>query len=256
VNLSGLKLIDLSVPLAPCVSEAVPVSIEYMAHECGGAHLAELVGMQQADLQEGLGWASERVSAITHSSTHVDAPFHYSPQCDGRPSRTVDELPLDWFWGPGVCIPVDASPQQDPVTTLELEAFEEKHGRSIGAGDIVLFRTGAESHYGSASYNEQGRGLSPSLVEALCGRGVRLFGTDAWSIDPPFHLMRQRLGSVGPSSVWEAHFAGRKVEFCAIEKLSNLDKLPPAGFWVACFPIKVLRGSAAWVRAVAFLNGV
>ena len=256
MNLSGLKLIDLSVPLAPSVSEAVPVSIDYMAHECGGAHLAELVGIEQADLQDGLGWASERISAITHSSTHVDAPFHYSPQCNGRPSRTVDEIPLDWFWGPGVCIPVDAYPQHEPVTAEELTAFEEKHDRRIVSGDIVLFRTGAERHYGSASYNEHGRGLSPSLVEALCDKGVRLFGTDAWSIDPPFRLMRERLGTVGPGSVWEAHFAGRKVEFCAIEKLSNLDKLPPVGFWVACFPVKVLRGSAAWARAVAFLNGV
>src|SRR5918992_4889019 len=129
MNLSGIQLIDLSVPLAPSVSEAVPVSVDYMAHDCGGAHLAELVGIQQADLQDGLGWASERISAITHSGTHVDAPFHYSPRCGGRPSRTVDEIPLEWFWGPGVCIPVDARPQHEPVTAEELSAFEENHGR-------------------------------------------------------------------------------------------------------------------------------
>src|SRR5437868_2256522 len=99
-----VRLLDLSVPLAPCVSEAVPVEIEYLPHDCGGRHLAELVGIDQRRLPDGLGWASERVSAITHSSTHVDAPFHYSPSCDERPSRTIDEIPIEWFWGAGVCV--------------------------------------------------------------------------------------------------------------------------------------------------------
>ncbi len=253
-SLQPLRLIDLSVLLAPSESEAVPVEIEYMGHDCGGRHLAQLVGMEAGLLPGGLGWASERVSAITHSGTHVDAPFHYAPRCDGRPSRTINEMPVEWFWGPGVCLSLkDGQRQGEPVGVGELEDFEEQSGHRIGAGEIVLFRTGAGPHYGSASYMERGRGLSRPLVETLCGRGVRVFGTDAWSIDPPFRLMRERLSSAGPESVWEAHFTGRGVEFCAIEKLCNLDLLPPFGFWVACFPVKVHRGSAAWTRAVALV---
>ncbi|HEY7678165.1 MAG TPA: cyclase family protein, partial [Candidatus Methylomirabilis sp.] len=38
------------------------------------------------------------------------------------------------------------------------------------------------------------------------------------------------------------------------EKLTNLDKLPPHGFKVALFPIKVKKASGAWIRAVAFLD--
>jgi kynurenine formamidase len=34
----------------------------------------------------------------------------------------------------------------------------------------------------------------------------------------------------------------------------NLDKLPPTGFKVALFPIKIRRGSGAWCRAVAILE--
>ena len=117
----------------------------------------------------------------------------------------------------------------------------------------MLFRTGAETHYGSDCYNEKGRGLSSDLVEWLVGRGVRVFGTDAWSIDPSFRVMTQRLQEDGPDTVWAAHFAGRQHEFCAIEKLCNLHRLPAHGFWVACFPIKVKNGSAGWVRAVAFV---
>jgi kynurenine formamidase len=254
LNSGGLRLVDLSVPLAPCPSEAVPVEIDYLSHDGGGQHLAQLVGMEQQCLHNGLGWASERISAITHSSTHVDAPFHYSPSCGERPSRTIDEIPVEWFWGAGVCVSVEAGPQSKPIDPDELRDFEERSGHRIKAGEIVLFRTGASLSYGSDSYMQKGRGLSPSLVEALCERGVRVFGTDAWSIDPPFHLMQERLKSHGPESVWEAHFTGRKLEFCAIEKLCNLEQLPPDGFWVACFPLKVRRGSAAWTRAIAFMD--
>ena len=31
----------------------------------------------------------------------------------------------------------------------------------------------------------------------------------------------------------------------------NLDKVPPVGAIIYCFPIKIARASAGWVRAVA-----
>ncbi len=254
MSLNNLQMVDLSVPLAPCVSENVPVEIQYMDHEFGGAHLAQLVNIEQEHLCNGLGWASERVTAITHSGTHVDSPFHYSPVCAGAPSRTIDEMPLDWFWGAGVCVTVDDKPQRQSIGADEVEAFEKRHDYQIKSGDIVLFRTGAASRYGQPDYNKHGRGISPDLIEMLCARGVRVFGTDAWSIDPPYWLMQENIADRGAGAAWEAHFAGRKREFCVIEKLSNLDKLPASGFWVSCFPIKVKRGSGGWTRAVAFLN--
>ena len=39
-----------------------------------------------------------------------------------------------------------------------------------------------------------------------------------------------------------------------MEKLSNLDQLPPHGFMVACFPVKIERASAGWTRAVAIFE--
>jgi kynurenine formamidase len=38
-----------------------------------------------------------------------------------------------------------------------------------------------------------------------------------------------------------------------MEKLSNLEQLPPFGFTVACFPVKIEAASAGWTRAVAIL---
>jgi kynurenine formamidase len=132
--------------------------------------------------------------------------------------------------------------------------FEERSGHRISSGEIVLFRTGAGRFYGLESYLKSGRGLSPDVIQVLVERGVKVIGTDAWSIDFPIGLMQKRLALIGPESVWEAHFSGRNLEFCTIEKLQNLNRLPVFGFWVACFPIKVLRGSAGWTRAVALIG--
>jgi hypothetical protein len=48
---------------------------------------------------------------------------------------------------------------------------------------------------------------------------------------------------------------GRKKEYCHIEKMANLDKVPkPFGFKVACFPVKISKAGAGWCRAVAILE--
>jgi kynurenine formamidase len=251
VNLHGATLVDLSVHLGPSPSEHVPVSIEYMPHALGGAHLAELTGVNQRDLCGGLGWASERVCAITHSGTHIDAPFHYAPQCAGKPTRTIDVLPLRWFIGESVCI--DARGCSGEVRVEDVLAFESRAEVRLTGKHIVLFYTGAGPHYGTSSYGESGLPISPQTVEFLCQRGVRVIGTDAWSIDPPVARMRARAAVEGGSSVWQAHYVGRKYEFCVVEKLTNLDCLPETGFIVVCFPVKIKNGSAGWTRAVAIL---
>jgi kynurenine formamidase len=67
--------------------------------------------------------------------------------------------------------------------------------------------------------------------------------------------MVEEFKRTGDSTViWGAHFAGIEKEYCQIEKLTNLDKLPPYGFKVACFPIKISGGSAGWVRPVAIIE--
>jgi kynurenine formamidase len=51
---------------------------------------------------------------------------------------------------------------------------------------------------------------------------------------------------------WEAHQAD--IPYSQIERLANLDQLPATGFTVACFPLKLVGGSAAPARVVAILD--
>ena len=42
---------------------------------------------------------------------------------------------------------------------------------------------------------------------------------------------------------------------CHIEKLHNLEFLLSTGFVVSCFPVRIERVSAGWIRAVAIIDG-
>ena len=54
---------------------------------------------------------------------------------------------------------------------------------------------------------------------------------------------------------WESHYLGKQKEYCHIERMANLDKIPePFGFKVAAFPIKIAGAGAGWVRAVAIME--
>jgi hypothetical protein len=52
--------------------------------------------------------------------------------------------------------------------------------------------------------------------------------------------------------IWEGHKADREIGYCHNEKLHNLESLPPDGFSVVRFPVKVRGALARWTRAAQF----
>ena len=55
-----------------------------------------------------------------------------------------------------------------------------------------------------------------------------------------------------PGIFWAAHQVD--LPYSQIERLANLGALPPTGFQVACFPLRLVGGSAAPARVVAILD--
>jgi kynurenine formamidase len=68
------------------------------------------------------------------------------------------------------------------------------------------------------------------------------------------HTARRFAETRDPSIIWEGHRAGMEQGYCHIEKLANLESLPPFGFMVACFPFNIRRASAGFTRAVAIFD--
>jgi len=257
--LGKIRLIDLSVPLqhnAP--SEPRPAQIRYVSHETEGLRqMEQAFGMRAEDLvySGGRGWAVEEIQAITHTGTHVDAPYHYAPISEGKPARRIDEVPLDWCFAPGVVLDVSHLAAGDEITVSHLEAALKKINYTLKPFNIVLLRTGADARMGSREYFSQ-PGLCREGTLWLVERGVKVIGIDAYTLDRPFASMVADYRRTGDGRfIWPAHFAGITREYCQIEKLANLDSIPkPHGFYVSCFPVKIERASAGWCRAVAIVS--
>jgi len=255
---SPFRIIDLSVPLQhAAVSEPSPAKIHYVRHDGEGCEqMQRSFGVQPEDLvySDGQGWAVEEIQAITHTGTHVDAPYHYAATSEGKPARRIDEVPLEWCFAPGVVLDMRHKSSGEEITTDDLQAALDKIEYELQPLDIVMLQTGADARLSSLDYFQQ-PGLCREGVLWLVERGVKVIGIDAYTLDRPFASMVEDYKRTGDGHhIWPAHFAGITREYCQIEKLANLDQLPrPHGFYVSCLPVKIKAASAGWCRAVALV---
>lgn len=253
--------IDLSIHLENDVVTDPPFMrprIEYLTH---GATMPEaqifFPGVTAQQMPGGEGFAAaETVTLSTHNGTHLDAPYHFHPTMDGgERAITIDEVPLDWCFRPGVKLDFRALPDGHVVTAAEVEAELSRIGHDLQPFDIVLVNTRAGSALGDPDFVNIGCGMGHEATIYLTSRGVRVTGTDAWSWDAPFSYTARKVAETGNTDlIWEGHKAGRDIGYCHLEKLHNLEALPPFGFTVCCFPHKIRGASAGWTRAVAILD--
>ncbi|HEY4093888.1 MAG TPA: cyclase family protein, partial [Baekduia sp.] len=186
------RFVDLSAPIEPSPGELpdlLRTDIDYEDHAAGAATIETMLGVGPELLRDGEGWAVETFTRFgTHNSTHVDAPYHYNSMIAGRPARRIDELPLDWFFGPGVVLDMSHKADGDAMTAAEAEAALEAAGHALAPGDIVLVRTGRDQFYREMDYMARGPGVTAEATRWLHERGVRVMGIDAWGWDAPLHL--------------------------------------------------------------------
>ena len=252
--------VDLSIYLEnDVVSDPPPYRprIDYIDHH---ATLPDLLGffpgIEAKDMPDGEAWAIERIQLITHNGTHLDAPYHYASTMDGgRRAITIDEVPLEWCFQPGVKLDFRHFPAGYVVTAADVDAELERIGHTLAPLEIVLINTQAGQRYGHEDYVESGCGMGREATLRLLDAGVRLTGIDGWSWDAPFSSTAKAFKKTGDASlIWEGHKAGLEVGYCHLEKLHNLEVLPPTGFMVSCFPFKIRGASAGWTRAVAIFD--
>ncbi len=259
------RFVDLSITLDNDVVSDPPFLRPKITYQAHGETVAELQhffpGVTAEDTPDGAGFAAaEWVTLTTHNGTHLDAPYHFHPTMDGRdgePQRsiTIDEVPLEWCFQPGVKLDFRHFPDGYVVTAADVEVELARIGHSLQPLDIVLVNTAAGTALGQPDYVNRGCGMGYEATIYLTERGVRVTGTDAWSWDAPFSYTAQKVKETGDTSlIWEGHKAGRDIGYCHLEKLHNLESLPGHGFMVSCFPHKIKGASAGWTRAVAIFE--
>lgn len=252
-----IKFVDLSIPIksVPSDPEFMILQLEYIDHRGGLATAQEIFGCRAEDFPLGLGWTLEKMILTTHSGTHLDAPWHYALISEGKKAKTIDQILLEWCYRNGVVLDFRRKKDGALIIVKDLEKALKKIHYRIKPRDIVLIMTGADRYWGRPAYLIKGCGMGKESTLWLLDHGVKVVGIDAWSWDRPLPLLKKEFEKKkDPTILWAAHFAGIEKEYMHIEKMANLNKLPPYGFTLICFPIKIKAASAGWVRPVAIFK--
>jgi len=199
--------------------------------------------------------AMDIVETSTHAGTHVDAPYHFGPAANGGRARTVDELPLEWFYADGVLL--DFSSVKRPGESISLADVTgrlERIGHKLKSQDIVLIRTGAAEHFADdPNFAELSIRLERNAFLWFLDQGIRVIGCDSESLDGPIAPMVEALKDGRKDQFFPIHYAGREREFCLIHKMDLSSLRASQGFKVVALPIKLERCGASWTRAVALV---
>lgn len=150
------------------------------------------------------------IKMTTHTGTHIDAPLHYSE--DGS---SIDQLRLNTFYGKCTVITVEGILTGEDMERL-LPYCKPR----------ILFRGNGKTY------------LSHSAAIVLAESRVRLVGTDAESIAPPFDEAKP-------------HRALARANITVIENL-NLSAIKDGEYELCAFPIKLAGLEAAPCRAILF----
>jgi len=142
-------------------------------------------GVKPEDLPDGEAWAIEKIELITHNGTHLDAPYHFASTMNhGERAITIDEVPLDWCFQPGVKLDFRHFSDGYVVTADDVKKELER----IGHGPSTARHRGNQHQRRKAL---RPRDYVSALRHGLCAtmylleRGVRLTGTDGGAGLPP-----------------------------------------------------------------------
>ncbi len=253
------SIIDLSktIEYNPNDPWFMKIKIKHKSHKMGYWIIRLFLGLPKKLFPAQFkGWADDTIKHMgVHSSTHLDAPWHYGPLCEGKPSKTIDQVPLEWCYGPGVVLNMNHKLDDEIITLVDIHHELTRIQYKIQKGDIVLIRTDRDKFLGTKEYPDKGTGMSREATLWLIQQGVKVMGIDQWGFDIPLRKqVKQAKEQQNDQLFWEAHLVGIEHEYCHMEQLVNLGALPSHGFKVAVFPIKIKGASAAPARVVAIID--
>ncbi|MGH8867479.1 MAG: cyclase family protein [Actinomycetes bacterium] len=172
--------------------------------------------------------------------THVDSFSHLDPSPD---AQTIDQMSLDLFYGPAVCLDVSEHPPRTDITGEHLDAAVAKSGQDVRPGDIVLFYTATyDRHHGTAAYLTDFAGLGESGSQWIVDKGIKTFGVDSPTPDNPI------------SKTYPCHMMCRVHHKTHYENLAHLDQVVNTRFTFVGLPLKTVGAHGGPTRAAALVD--
>ncbi len=184
-----------------------------------------------------------------HGPTHVDSIDHLDPTSE----LSIDEMPLEWFYGDAVCLDLSGVDHPEPITVAAIRNQLEESGLEIREDDTVLLETGnRKKNYSTTDREKKHRytskfvGLEQPAGEFLVDQGAKAIGIDSISVDHPANIY--------PNYDFPIHALCSREEIVIYENMSNLWKVTGQRFTFSAFPLKIRDGTGSPIRPVAILD--
>jgi len=192
------------------------------------------------------GFNTFRWHLVEHTGTHMDAPFHFSP--DGM---SADQLPLSMLIVPLVVVDIRAKAEENPdaqLTLEDLQRWERHHGR-IPRGACVAMNSGWADKVDTPEFrnaDENGvlhfPGFRLDAAQFLLEeRQVNGIAVDTLSLD------------YGPSPDFAVHYLWLPTNRWGMEAVANLDSLPPRGATLIVGSPKIAGCTGGITRLIALV---
>ena len=173
------------------------------------------------DMKKGDNLTLSTLQGTVHLGAHADGPNHY-----GKDARSIDQQPLDIYLGPCQVIKVDV-PRNTRIT-MDMIPIDITEPR-------VLFSTGTFPD--PNQWNDDFAALAPELIDSLAGKGVKLIGIDAPSVD------------LFESKDLPAHHMFLQHDLAILEGIV-LEGVPDGVYELIALPLKLVGFDASPVRAI------
>lgn len=260
-----MKLYDLSQPLnqdAPFWPYYPPFEVKYIKRKA----------------EHGVN--AQYIMTSNHMGTHLDAPRHFVTG-----GMTIDQIPLEWLYGPGVI--VNLSDELDELDLYTRKMIEDRV--EVREGDLLILHTGWHKYaqFGETPDEEKYIHVHPGahrdMVSWLLKKKIHIWGVDCISTDHPMDLPIGRFLGKGMHghcdkvrAKCEAKFGKENMDDLFPDAdyqmthnqlfphncmhIENLGgdiadpKLQNKRLNIGCFPWKFKGGEAAFCRAVAFVE--
>ena len=175
--MSAVDMLDLTLPFSvqtPQWANYEPLSLKY-TKRVGG-------------LDYGLGRNNAHCRASFHLATHMDGEKHF-----WAAGRTIGEVPLDYWHGPGVIVDISAEVSDSSVYTPEM--IEQRV--DLRDGDILLIRTGYHRFGWNSPESDEFRymikhpGPSPDFSAWCIERQIKWLGIDCVAMEHPMNTIQR-----------------------------------------------------------------
>ena len=191
----------------------------------------------------------------THTSTHIDAPYHIS-----KSGKTLNDFPVERFIGQGIVLDFSDKGDIYEITREDIMA----HADELKKVDFAILNTGWAKYYGTWDFFRHPY-LSGDAALALVELGIKIVGTDGSSADAAYGFSTaKRLENPTFSEILEnierenikneAHAALLGNECLIVEYMCNLEQLPKEAATYSFLPLNLMEADGSPVRAICMIS--